>query len=226
VADHSNTFEIAIAALGLLITGALGYGQYRLSSDQAKLAAEQQNAEQRRAADNIEVQVMSLVAPHFGNLTKPGTEFEASQRVVLAAAEYLSSQHSRTALAIMAARISERNAGISAEVKSRIQEATSSALPTGQWFVVLASLPGNDESAARDTADRKQKLLAAAGEKRPVQLWRTKISNNFAIVLGEPTNRDAAIELASTARSNNIAKDAFAQQDRDWRLISTGPFKQ
>jgi hypothetical protein len=225
VADHSKAFEVTIAALGLVVTGVLGYGQIQLSREQANQAKAQQLAEKKRAVDNIEVQVMSLVAPHLGNLAKPGTEFDSSQRVVLAAAEYLSTQHSRTALASMAAKISEGNTAITQEVRSRIQEATVTTPSTGKWFAVVASLPPNDLTSAQSLANKGLAQLRAMGLDLEIQLFKTKISNNLAIVVGGPVERTAALELASQARNTGVARDAFTQQDKGWTFVGKAPFK-
>lgn len=225
MAEHSKIFEVTIAALGLVVTGVLGYGQIQLSREQANQTQSQHLAEEKRAVDNIEVQVMSLVAPHLGNLAKPGTEFEPSQRIVLAAAEYLSAQHSRTALASMAAKISEGNATISQEVKSRIQEATVTVPSTGRWFAVLASLPSTDLTAGQNLANQKLRQIQASGLGFEVQLFKTKISNNLAVVVGGALERAAALDLASQARNAGIARDAFAQQDKEWTFVGKAPFK-
>jgi len=103
--DDSRYLEIVLTAIGLMVTALLGYGQYQISTQQTKMAIKQQEAEDRRSVDNIEIQTMNLVAGHLANLAKPGSDFDASQKVVIAASEYLSSQFDRTALAAMAARI-------------------------------------------------------------------------------------------------------------------------
>jgi hypothetical protein len=225
MADHSKTFEVTIAALGLVVTGMLGYGQFQVSQEQTKQARAQQLAEEKRAVDNIEVQVMSLVAPHLGNLAKHGTEFDSSQRVVLAAAEYLSTQHSRTALASMASKISEGNTAIPQEVRSRIQEATVTTPSTGKWFAVLASFPSNDLTSAQSMANQRLKQLKTMGLDLEIQLFKTKISNNLAVVVGGPVERTAALELAVRAQNTGVARDAFAQQDKGWIFIGKAPFK-
>ena len=224
--DRSKTFEITIAALGLIVTALLGYGQYKLNKEQSEIAIRQQEAEKIRAIDNIEVQIMSLVSTHLSNLSKPGAEFASSQRVVLAASEYLSSQHQRTALAAMAAKISEGNTTVPTDVTTRIKEATSIATPSANWFTVLASLPVDDEASAKEIANRFLENVESKYQSGQIQLYRTKISNSFAVVLNGPSNRTTAIEAASKARRVELAKDAFAQQDRDWTLIGTAPFSQ
>src|SRR5438552_18363431 len=116
MADHSKAFEITIAALGIIVTGLIGYGQYRLNDTQNQFIRDQKQAESdrieaqqkadaKRYGDATELQVMSIVAPHFVNLTKPGKDFDSSWRVVESAATYLSDQHQRSGLAAMATQI-------------------------------------------------------------------------------------------------------------------------
>jgi hypothetical protein len=222
--DGSKKIELVVALLGIVVTGTLGYGQYTLSEQQTVLNNNQQKLEQKRAVDNIEVQVMTLVAPYFANLAKTGSEFDASQRVVLAASEYLSAQHQRTALASMASKISEGNTSLSPELKSRIQEATIPVVPGSQWFAVLASLPSTELLGAKRIANEKQLLAISNGMKLTVQVFRTKISDNYAVVYGGVAEKNVAIEHSSMAKKIGIAKDSFVQQNREWVLIGSAPF--
>jgi hypothetical protein len=226
MADTSKNIEITVALLGIAVTGVLGWGQYTLSRQQTLLADNQQRLEQKRAIDNIEVQVMTLVAPYFANLAKTGTEFDASQRVVLAASEYLSTQHQRTALANMASKISEGNSSLSPELKSRIQEATTPVPSGSKWFAVLASVPSSDLAGAQRIANEKLMLSKSQGKALSVQVYKTKISDNFAVVYGGPSERSMAVENSSLAKKNGISKDSFAQQNRDWVYEGEAPFKQ
>jgi hypothetical protein len=225
MADQSRWFEISLTAIGLAVTAILGYGQLRVSEAQHDQAARQQVEESKRAVDNIEVQVMSLVAPHLGNLAKQSGDFKSSQKVVLAAAEYLSTKHNRTALASMAAKISENNQSVPIEVRTRIQEATEAVSPAGKWFAVLASLPASDLPAAKEVANKKLKQAQSVAPGTSVKIYKTKLSNNFAIVLEGPVERKKALDLALLARSSTLAKDAFAQQDREWVTVGTAPFE-
>jgi hypothetical protein len=126
----------------------------------------------------------------------------------------------------MAAKISEGNAAVPPIVKARLEEATVPVAAGAQWFTVLASLPEADEAAARRDANKKLDQLKASNRALNVVLYRTKVSKNLAIVLDGPTDRQTAIALAAEARKSDLAKDAFAQQDRSWTLIGRAPFPQ
>lgn len=227
MADRSKAFEAFVALLGLALTGVLGYGQYSLSKEQTEQSNQQRLAEKKRGVDNLEVQVMTLVAPHLINLAKPGADFLPSQRVVLAASEYLSNQHQRTALATMSAKISEGNASVSNEVATRLKEASQvsqDVLSGTRWFAVVATLPSDSEPAARTAADQWLARARAKDGKATIGLYKTKISNSYAIVLGSGVSQTQAGELARQARDWKLAPDAFAQQDRGWTLVGTAPF--
>jgi len=226
MANRSKAYEISITALGVLITAILGYGQYRLGAEQAKANDRQQRAEDRRAVDSIEVQVLNLVGPHLSNLAKPGPEFAGSQRVVIAASDYLTETHGRTGLARMAARISEGNSAVPAEVTARLQEATVTSSPSANWFAVLATLPPDNEADAKRNADEWLVRVSAKKPNGKVALYKTKISNNYAVVLGGAETRETAVELAREARRLSLVADAFAQQDRGWTLIGSAPFQR
>jgi len=57
-----------------------------------------------------------------------------------------------------------------------------------------------------------------------VALYKTKVSQKYAVVLGTGLDRSAALTLAAEARHRQLAADAFAQQDRSWDPAGTAPF--
>jgi hypothetical protein len=119
--------------------------------------------------------------------------------------------------------VSEGNTTIPPEIREKIQSATASTSP--HWFAVLASVAATNPASAKDLADRKLTSLQSIGLPYDVQLFKTKISNSLAVVLGGPLDRTKAFQLASQARSKRIAADAFAQQDRGWTFVGRAPFK-
>jgi len=181
-------FEVGVAACGVIVTVILGYGQCALAKQQRSqeerlevqrreheaqleqqkrghqlaLAEMQRQAEDRRAADNIEVQVISLVSPHFSRLA--GTDKQArrtSSKILAAAADFLSSKQ-RPGLAQMTDKILEDTPGIRSDVRTKIEEAVVIPNAASTWYVVLASLPGSDLKLAqrRQTKSfRSQRLL-------------------------------------------------------------------
>jgi hypothetical protein len=79
---------------------------------------------------------------------------------------------------------------------------------------VLAYLTANDLVAAQRLADEKSKMACALGISQPVKIYRTKISNSYAVVLGGKLSKADVLLLATSARDKALALDAFAQQDR------------
>lgn len=221
-------FETCVAAIGVFVTGILGYGQWRLGDQQNQILENQRSSAEKRAIDDIEVRVMSLVSSHLGRLGEPGPEGDNARRVVLAAAEYLSNEHKRTSLASMADKIAEGKAAVSQRDQARLAEATQAPPDEAIWFSVLASLPGDAEEQAKDEANKKQ-ILARDRLGPPfdaqVELYKTKISNNYAVVIGGRMDRAGAVALAARARAGGLATDAFAQRDRTWARIGTAPFE-
>lgn len=230
----AKSFQLAIAAAGVIVTALLGFGQWQLSQQQNRMLDEQHKAEAKkardtiaadkeRAADNIEVQVMALVAPHLAKLRGADKESKNSERIVIAAEEYLSNTYGKTALAQMHSRIVEDSPFVKRETRQRIEEATEPVKEGAPWYTVLASLPANDLDAARNIAKEKLKMAERVGLPRDVKVYKTKLSNNYAIVIGGQMARSDAIDLATAARQRGLAADAFAQQDRSWKLVSEAP---
>ena len=99
-------------------------------------------------------------------------------------------------------------------------------LPTlgeAPWYVVLESLPGDDEGKALSEARVVREKTMRAGLTQSIQLYKTRISNNYAVVLGGPINKSEALALADVARKK-FAPDSFAQQNRGWTFVKAEPF--
>lgn len=211
MADHSRWFEITVAALGIGVTAFLGFSQIRLGNIQQEAATKQ-------ATDDIEVQIFQLVAPHLENLSKAEPQADNSRRIVEAMAEFLSDTQKRENLAKIALKIARTNPNATPADLYRLEEATS-ARGTGQWFAVLASLPGNNEAAAKARANAMQQQWQSKGGEVPIKLYKTRISNNFAIVAGDAAPQDKAADRVRKAKQWGVAGDAFAQQDKEWTAV-------
>jgi hypothetical protein len=83
------------------------------------------------------------------------------------------------------------------------------------WFPVVASYSLN----AQGLRLAQQRVVELTGAGQCAQIWRTKISDNYAVVLGGQMTRDRATKLVSTAKQSGLAKDAFPQRDRGWTLM-------
>jgi len=230
-------FQVVVAALGVVATGLLGLGQWRVSSVQNRLTAEEHVAEDRRAQasiaaeknradDNVEVQVMALVAPRFPELTGTDKKAITAQSIVFAAALFLSNNHSRTGLAGIYYQLLPSVPSVKPEIRAGIEEATVPAEHNAPWYAVLASLPGDNLTAAHRMANEKLKICQAKHlSSCDIQIWRTKISNNLAVVVAGKMSQSEALTLAASARDKGVAADAFAQKDRSWVKIEGAPFK-
>jgi hypothetical protein len=236
--QSSKFFEVTITAVGIFVTAVLGYGQWRLGQQQNAILENQAKQELERSIDNIEVQVMTLVSPHLGKLASAGEEAETAQKVVLAAAEYLSNQYGRTSLASMATMISEGNPTISQPIQDRFEEATVAPpqlqMPLSEvdkpppkqanWYAVLASLPGDQLETAKAEANKKLDKAREKGLNQGVQLYKTEISNNYAVVIGGALDKASARALSAKARTVGLSRDSFPQIDKEWTHVGDAPF--
>jgi hypothetical protein len=217
-------YELIIAAFGVAVTATLGLGQWRLGQQQNTLLDAQTRFQQQRAVDDIEVRTMALVSPYLSSLGDQSVEGERAEKVVLAAAEFLTNDHGRTVLARMVSRILEPAPSVEQSVKTRIEEATQQAPISTPWFSVLASLPGDQRSTAEEVANNKYQLIRAIDESLSVTVYKTKISNNYAVVVGGSLKKAEALSLARRARESHWADDSFAQRDREWTKEGDAPF--
>jgi hypothetical protein len=206
--------SVLLAIAGLAVTAILGYGQW-------SLGVSQREAEDLKEKDAVEVQVMALIAPHLSKVREVGDDAESSRRIVQAAGDYLNTKYRSDALSRMYAQIVSEAPSVKQETVMRAQETTEVPTKDAPWYAVLASLPADDLNAAQELADEKAKMARGAGISQRVQIYRTKISNNYAVVLGGKLGKSTALLLAASAREKKLAPDAFAQQDRqNWDLVS------
>lgn len=90
---------------------------------------------------------------------------------------------------------------------------------TAGWFAVVGSYPIDAPGLAG--AMEQQQRAQKAG--LCVELWQTKISHNYAVVIGSRTDRATAVASAGAARKGGVATDAFAQPDREWTKLPQSP---
>jgi hypothetical protein len=121
---------------------------------------------------------------------------------------------------VTAASASVRSAGekIAATSDATQSDATALGVAAPGWFAVVGSYGLDPAGLTR--------AQAMAGRARDAglcaEVWQTKISRNYAVVVGGRTDRATAIAAAARARTTGLAADAFAQPDRDWTPLAGG----
>lgn len=95
------------------------------------------------------------------------------------------------------------------------------ALQPGGYYAVLASYGVDDDVTYHPerglVADYRRISAAAREANIDVRVFRTRVSNHYAIVLvPSDQSREAARELVGTARTRGWSRDAFVQIDRNW----------
>jgi hypothetical protein len=230
-----TSFEAVIAAFAFVATFALGYEYWRLSvrQDQQDARIERQRedfekslfelqraSEEKRAADEFELQTISLAAPHLSKLRDVGRDATTSQRIVVAAAELLASR-GRPAFSQMVEKIREQSPPAARAEAVPAAVATS---PSSGWLVLLATLPGNDRKVAEALANEKLSAAKDLGMTPLVTVYKTKLKGRYVVALGKPTDRSAALAAAAQARSENLSADAYPELDDGWELTGTAPF--
>lgn len=97
-------------------------------------------------------------------------------------------------------------------------ESRTSSVPTdpNAWFAVAASYTSSP-AGCQLAIEKARKLQTTLGH---VELWRTKISNKYAVVVGSRSDRPTALANAQFARASGAAFDAFTQIDRSWTKVA------
>lgn len=100
----------------------------------------------------------------------------------------------------------------------------SSAAQSG-WLTVLGTFGIAQLAEARNRARDLKQLMRTSGESPggvpPVRIYRTQISNSYAVTLGGASDRAAAIRQATRVRELGWVPDAFAQADRGWAVVDS-----
>ncbi len=237
--SRPSSFEAVFAAYAVVATFALGYGYWRLATrqneqdakieqqrqeQQAAVTRLQREADDKRATDDLEIQVISLASPHLSKLRESSREAASSQRIVAAAAELLSSK-GRPALAQMVEKIRTESAPIArSRPRTTVEEPVASMTLPDAWLVLLATLSGDDLKLAEGVANEKLRAAKDLGTVSTVSIYKTRLRGRYVVVLGEPLGRSAALAAAAEARRRNLYADAFAEPDGGWELVGTAPF--
>ena len=89
--------------------------------------------------------------------------------------------------------------------------------PEALYFAVLGSYGPSQEDLAFAFADSIESRAARAGYSFNTRVFKTVISNNYAVTLGSGVpDLEEANERVELARNQEWANDAFVQIDRDW----------
>jgi len=97
--------------------------------------------------------------------------------------------------------------------------ASESAAPSlgDRWYAVIASVPLSQPGAVHQlAADLNQRLQRAGLPADDVHVYRTRISNSFAITSGRDKSESEAKARVRMLRQSGQIPDAFAQPNRGW----------
>ncbi len=225
--------KVAIGVIGLIVAGALGFGQLSIARSQRELL-EQQMGLQRQLADRdalmraqgqklqAELQVLGIVKDLIPLVNEPGRKGSSARRVLGEAASYLSENFDNRILAMVArSALQDDVAATNDRAVIRIAEATEPVPPNSQSFAVLASFdlsPAGKKRALREAADLGGRIQAD-GSDLTVAVFQTKASKQYAVTLGGRQGKERAAELVALARARGWAADAYPQLDRDWAIV-------
>jgi hypothetical protein len=91
------------------------------------------------------------------------------------------------------------------------------------WHTVIASIPKGQPAAVQRVARALAPRLQQAGLPGDVQVYLTRLSDSYALTLGQASTREEAMSRAKRARASGVVRDAFAQPDRAWKRVAVGP---
>lgn len=193
--------------------------------------AEMRRAEMRLRADD-EARLEETFARYYSQIAPVDAgvsdDRAAVQDLALAlasrAATQMRDRHGRAELLeFLNARSTDKQAAFIRNVALQAGESADAMVesaPTAQtqhWFAVVGSYSLNNQRQAEAYATEMRQRLSAAGLNYPVAVWRTRVSEVFAVTVGGQRADEAdATQLAQSLRAQGLAADAFAQRNRDW----------
>lgn len=94
------------------------------------------------------------------------------------------------------------------------QTSISPSVSTIGWFAVVGSLESKIE--AIDFIELLNNSKLESLKSFDFEIYKTKISQLYAVTLGGETTKADALKRASLARENGWVSDAFAQRNKGW----------
>lgn len=91
------------------------------------------------------------------------------------------------------------------------------------WYAIALSLKTSTPNAlARATAysEQLENGMSALSQRWQIQVWHVLSNGFFAVTVGPSTTQEKAEDIASVLRREGLVLDAFAQDHRDWELVS------
>jgi len=127
-------------------------------------------------------------------------------------------------LAEQAAHSGDANRYVASDLNAKqglaLTAAESATPPVGsKWYAVIATVPLSQRLALTSLiADLDMKLQKAGLPPNDVHVFRTQISNSYAITSGLAKKETDAKQRARMLQRSGMVPDAFAQPDRNWQL--------
>lgn len=239
--------KFALGAVGLLATLYFQQSEVRRGQQDAARNFERLQAEEQARLEESFAKHFSAVAA--ADPKTAGPEQDVALIIAANAATRLSEKHNQPSfIALLQSRVDSRQSAVINNVAFQAKEAIAaeqsdasksasvgsasedpaasrydsapSAAGGDSWFAVAGSFSLDNESGARIFAQELDLKLKAAGINRPVGLWRTVISQNFAVCVGGELTQAEASLLADQLRDAKMVSDAFAQRNRDWEPVT------
>jgi len=198
------TAKIILGVAGLSVTVMLGIWQWRLGQVQQELTRQQ-----------VVLQTLTMVKGYLEVVDQEGPQGERARALITIAATELSNEYQSPILAKMASSLLENFDSRGGREVLQINEATEAPIHEAQWFTVVASFSVKHLENARASL----KEISALQNEFPVEIYKTRISNHFAVTIGGARSKADARILAYLARDRGWSEEAYPQIDRGWEKI-------
>ncbi len=209
--------KVFLGILGLIITILISYIQY---SNQSELEI----SKKKLQVEQNKFQMIKLVNENLAYLNDSGIKGKIANNIVTKFSSELSEKYDYPEIAqIVSNSINDtsiKTENIPQKSKFIVSESTES-LGTNKeidnWFCVIGTFAINDKENALKFKNQNAVRLTKDGKK--CFLYKTFVSNNYAVTINKKLNKKDANILVNYARQMGIANDAFAQIDRNWQFV-------
>jgi hypothetical protein len=114
--------------------------------------------------------------------------------------------------------------------KVKLGKPLATAIATGQvnvapapsesgWFAVVGS--PHSQSDALELVESIKGRLPSDLDAQQLQIYKTDISDIYAVTIGGETSRSEAVSRARSIREAGLISDAYAQRDRGWTRVES-----
>jgi hypothetical protein len=213
--------KIGLGIIGSLITILIAMNQYKIQEAQNEYIKNQDKIKSNDQKEQSKIEILKVLFYNLQYSSEPGTKGDISRAIIVYSTKKLSEDYeSSDIVGVINDALnsnSEFRKSLTSNQKVIIEESSTENSGKQSWFCVLATFGTNSFADAIKFKNEINKNQFANFNAK-AQVYKTKISNSYAITLGDSLTKIQAINYLSYSKSANF-NDAFYQINRNWSKV-------